>query len=323
MELLHLRLFVAVVDAGSITAASTVVRLAQPALSRRMQELERELGGALFARTARGVSLTPLGSAFLGHARDLLAAHGRFLDVARRDFAAPPLRVGSVDYGLPRYIHELALLRFADEYPQYRVLEVAQPMHRQPELVMRGELDLGFAAGGWEFPVTLQSTTLLHEPLRQVLLSATHPLARHHAIHLASLSGEQLLGDPVEQQPAFFGLVFRELRDAGWQRGRYAAVASHEEIHELVHQGRGFTIGPDSLARFLPRGTVVRPLDAANLAECPKLTALTYDWHAVWRADDVSPAAAARERLLALLAEARADVTAPDSAEATVMPFQR
>lgn len=69
MKLNHLRDVLAIAERGSVRAAARDLGLPQPALSRSIRELERELGVALFERTARGVTLTQSGALFLGRAR--------------------------------------------------------------------------------------------------------------------------------------------------------------------------------------------------------------------------------------------------------------
>ncbi len=70
MELRHLRYFIAVAEAGSVTvAAEKRLHTAQPSLSRQLRDVEREVGAPLFTRGARGVDLTDAGRAFLVHAR--------------------------------------------------------------------------------------------------------------------------------------------------------------------------------------------------------------------------------------------------------------
>ncbi len=70
MELRHLRYFVAVADAGSLTvAAEQKLHTSQPSLSRQIRDLEQEVGVQLIDRSPHGVELTPAGKAFLDHAR--------------------------------------------------------------------------------------------------------------------------------------------------------------------------------------------------------------------------------------------------------------
>ncbi|MCU0764384.1 MAG: LysR family transcriptional regulator [Hydrogenophaga sp.] len=73
MTLVQLRHFVVLADAGSFVQASSVLFLTQPALTRSIQALEEELGGALFDRLGRRIALTPLGQEVLGRARRLVA----------------------------------------------------------------------------------------------------------------------------------------------------------------------------------------------------------------------------------------------------------
>jgi len=64
MELRHLRYFVAVAEAGSLTVAARKLRTSQPSLSRQIRDLEDEVGAQLLTRRARGIELTPAGRAF-------------------------------------------------------------------------------------------------------------------------------------------------------------------------------------------------------------------------------------------------------------------
>src|SRR5271154_4983454 len=74
MELRHLRYFVAVAEAGSMSvAAERMLHTSQPSLSRQIRDLEDEVGAQLLTRSARGIELTPAGRAFLGHARSVLS----------------------------------------------------------------------------------------------------------------------------------------------------------------------------------------------------------------------------------------------------------
>src|SRR5713101_3498770 len=85
MELRHLRYFVAVAEAGSLTvAAEKKLHTAQPSLSRQIRDLENEVGVQLMTRNARGIELTAAGRAFLDHARFALIQVDAAGEAARR-----------------------------------------------------------------------------------------------------------------------------------------------------------------------------------------------------------------------------------------------
>src|SRR6201997_5147212 len=91
VELRHLRYFVAVSEAGSLTlAAAKSLHTAQPSLSRQIRALEYEVGAQLLTRSARGIELTAAGRAFLDHARMALAQTQAAVEAARR--AAQPAK---------------------------------------------------------------------------------------------------------------------------------------------------------------------------------------------------------------------------------------
>jgi LysR family hca operon transcriptional activator len=85
MELRHLRYFVAVAEAGSLTeAAEKKLHTAQPSLSRQIRDLENEVGAQLLMRHPRGIELTAAGKAFLDHARLALIQVDAAGEAARR-----------------------------------------------------------------------------------------------------------------------------------------------------------------------------------------------------------------------------------------------
>src|SRR3954453_7555754 len=96
LELRHLRYFVAVAEAGQISAAARRLHLAQPALSQAIHALEREVGVELLERHARGVRLTAAGLAFLRHATATIARAHAAVQAARQAGSPPEFLIGGV-----------------------------------------------------------------------------------------------------------------------------------------------------------------------------------------------------------------------------------
>src|SRR5689334_12770760 len=118
MELRHLRYFVAVADAGSVSRAARRLHVTQPALSRQIQDLERDFACRLFDRIGRRIVLTKDGDEILERTRRLLAdaealrERGRALGGGE----AGVLRVGAVPQFIEAALPEV-LTRYALRYP--------------------------------------------------------------------------------------------------------------------------------------------------------------------------------------------------------------
>src|ERR1700681_4506755 len=138
IELRHLRYFVAVAEAGSLTvAAQRKLFTSQPSLSRQIRDLEDQVGVELLTRSARGVELTPAGRAFLDHARLALAQVDAAREAARRaaqpekqTFALGFLTGEEMDW-LPE-----AMRILLDELPN---IEVTVSRRYSPDLAARSE----------------------------------------------------------------------------------------------------------------------------------------------------------------------------------------
>src|SRR5919197_2944725 len=122
MNLRQLRYVVATADHGTMTAAAQALYVAQPALSRAVRELERELGIELFARSGRGVVLTPAGEQIVRHARTALDAVDAIeeLSAARGNGRGAELRISATPALEPELTGRL-LPRFAHDQPAVRV----------------------------------------------------------------------------------------------------------------------------------------------------------------------------------------------------------
>jgi DNA-binding transcriptional LysR family regulator len=146
MELRHLRYFAAVGEEQHFGRASRRLRVAQPALSRQIQDLEEEIGFKLFERLPRGVKLNPAGKLFLEDARRILqevndaaaraarVAHGR----------SGTLRVGFTENASWRGVVPDSFRRFREQQPDAELQLYPEASLDQLEAIRSGRLDAGF-----------------------------------------------------------------------------------------------------------------------------------------------------------------------------------
>src|SRR5271154_5250911 len=177
MELRHLRYFVAVAEAGSMSvAAERMLHTSQPSLSRQIRDLEDEVGAQLLTRSARGIELTPAGRAFLGHARSVLSQVEAAGEAARR-VAHPGKPCFSMGFLTG---HELtwmpeALRLLRDELPTIDVMISSQYSPQLADAIVKGTVDAAFLRRERGVP-ELAFRTLVEEPL-VVILPSDHRLA--------------------------------------------------------------------------------------------------------------------------------------------------
>src|SRR6202011_5247820 len=145
MELRHLRYFVAVAEAGSLTVAARKLRTSQPSLSRQIRDLEGEVGAQLLTRRARGIELTPAGRAFLEHARTVLSQIETATEADRRAAhpAKPCFSMGFLTgHELTWMPEALRILR--DELPNIDVMISSQSSPRLADGLSKGKIDAAF-----------------------------------------------------------------------------------------------------------------------------------------------------------------------------------
>ena len=190
MELRHLRYFVAVAEAGSLTvAAEQKLRTSQPSLSRQIRNLEDEVGAQLLRRSARGIELTPAGRTFLDHARVVLSQVEAAGEAARRVAhpAKPCFAMGFLTgHELTWMPEALQILR--DELPNVDVMISSQYSPLLANALLKGTVDAAFLRRERGVP-DLAFRLLVKEPL-VVILPSNHRLAALKAISPRDLVGE-------------------------------------------------------------------------------------------------------------------------------------
>src|SRR5882757_2245940 len=194
MDLRHLRYFQAVAEELSYSRAAERLRIAQPALSRAVQEIEAELGGPVLDRNRRRVNLTPAGRVLLRETAILFERWEEAMRRVKRTTAGEEgeLRLGYIGPPTRPFLGRL-LAEFRRRYPRVSVVLEERTPERVWEMVARGRLAIGLTR-----PVLAQKTHGLHtmllreEPFHGVFLPG-HRLARQRTVSWRELADEPLV----------------------------------------------------------------------------------------------------------------------------------
>lgn len=193
LDLITLQLFVAVHEEGTLTRAAAREAIAVSAASKRLMELEEALGVALFARQAKGMTLTPAGETLLHHARQMLF-----------NIEKMGLELGEHTQGVRGYVRMLANLSaiiqflpedlrdFSECHPQVKVDLEERPSNGVVQGVLDGVADLGVCSSDTDVRGLL-SVLYRHDQL-VVLMRPDHPLADREALAFADTLDSDYVG---------------------------------------------------------------------------------------------------------------------------------
>ncbi|WP_459740795.1 LysR family transcriptional regulator [Streptomyces sp. E-15] len=240
-----LRAFLAVAQEGHFGHAASSVGVAQPALSRQVQQLERLLGVVLFERTPRGAELTAAGRLIVPYAERALAQNRRLVRAARSVAAgredAVVLTVSAPLPGPPGGLLAETLRSFRTAHPHVRVSVTGLDDHDETAALVGGRVD---AVLTWdEHPVEGCVSEALIEEHTSALVGREHPKARATQVTVSDLADDPLLF-PVRE------------RGHCWAQLQAAAQAAHVELNviptapsavtDLVAAGLGVSAVPAS-----------------------------------------------------------------------------
>jgi DNA-binding transcriptional LysR family regulator len=263
LDLRHLQTFQAVLREGSFRGAAQALALAQPTVTLHIQELETELGLALFDRRGRRRERTPAGELLAARALPILDALDSLARSAAelRDGRSGLLRIGSIEPAASRRLTPL-LARMSLRRPGLRVRLQVGGTGGVSRAVADGELDLGLCSAP---PVELG---LSFEPLfseeMALLVPRRHPLARARRLRARDLEGQPLL--LTEQGCAYRRTVEAALQQRGIRPQWALESGSTETLRAAVRHRLGLAILPRQAVSPAPPGTVVRQFDDLALA---------------------------------------------------------
>ena len=259
MELRHLRYFIAVADAGSLTvAAEQKLHTSQPSLSRQIRGLEQEVGVPLINRSAHGIELTPAGKAFLDHARTALLQAEAAKEAALRTahLAKPTFALGFLSGSEIGLLPEVTRI-LRDGFPGIEIRLSSDFSPALAKALTRNRLDAAFMRPE-EHMGDLAQTRVRTDPLIFVLPS-DHRLASQAAIAPQEIANETFLL-PSNTAPAVRRLVLDYFNRAG------VDLKPEHEVHNVVHavsmitSTRAIMLLPAYTKNYLPESVTTRPV---------------------------------------------------------------
>ena len=282
MELRHLRYFVAVGEEQHYGRAARRLHVAQPALSRQIQDLEEEIGFKLFDRLPRGVKISAAGKSFLEDAQRILQQVSEATTRAARVTRGlcGPLRVGFAESASWHGVVPDSFRQFRERQPDAELQLNPLSSLEQVEAVQSGRLDAGFV---FDFPRTDRELDQIRVASHNLLLAAPkgHPLTKLKKLLLRDMADTTFVWFPRRQSPAYYDRLMNACFRGGLKTPHIVQEALDQAtMLSLVTCRLGVAFVSDSIRWRCPEGVVLLPVTDLNLALPLSL---------VWRKDNISP----------------------------------
>ena len=258
----HLRIFIAVAEAGKMSLAAKSLYIAQPTVSQAMAEIEAEYGVRLFERLSKKLRITQQGQLLLTYARRIVSLFDE-MERDMRDAAVPSLlRVGATVTAGAGLLPQLAAQHEASQ-PQARIQAYVDNTQVVEQMLLRGELDLAIIEG------TISSPELTTEPVAEdeliLACGPGHPLAGQSCVRPEQLEGQAFI---LREQGSGVRARFEQyLSDRRIQIQTKWVCHSADAILSAAAAGQGLAVVSELLAEPWFRQGLLRrlPLSDARL----------------------------------------------------------
>lgn len=190
MTLRHIKIFVAVCQCGSVTAAAKKLYIAQPAASLAISELEEYYGVRLFDRIAKRLHITETGKQFLQYATHIVSLFDELDQRMRNWDNIGVLRIGTSvtigNYLLPDYVKD-----FQQSHPHIKLQVIIDNTEKIESYVLKNEIDFGLIEGIIRSPF-IESKGFMDDPL-VLICSPSHPWTKNMEIDISKLKDENFI----------------------------------------------------------------------------------------------------------------------------------
>jgi DNA-binding transcriptional LysR family regulator len=278
-----LRLFLVVLEEGSLRRAAERLHVAQPAITRQLKLLEHELGGRVLERTSAGVRPTNAGHAVAEKAKALLANYDSTLAELRRLVRGESerLRIGYIESAVQEYLGPaLAVLRRA--HPKLKVKMLDQTPGEIITALRRGEIDLALTGLGADLLSRDFYTRKLASVPSVVALPVNHRLAGEKQVSISQLKDETFVRASDDVAPGYTEKIIQFCRKFGKFRPHLVTVEREISVAEtltLCANEDAIMIQPVYLSHLKIPNVVMVPVADAGA---------TWDLFVVWQRGKVA-----------------------------------
>jgi len=262
-NLITLKMFLSVARMGSISQASEVENVAASAISKRISDLEDQIGTPLFYRQARGVELTPAGNELARHSSKLLQLVER-METQMSDFATGAkgsVRIAANTSAITQFLPE-DLASFVENYPDVRIDLSERTSDEILTAVRDGLADLGIFSGLVDEPemevITYRRDTLV------IVMGKDHAYRPDHPVKLAELAELDMVG--LQSGSSLQAFLEKRAAEQGLTLKTRVETLSFDGVRRMVEAGLGVAV--------LPFGAVEPYLESTQL----RMQEIDEDW---------------------------------------------
>jgi DNA-binding transcriptional LysR family regulator len=274
MELRHLKYFVAVAEELNFARAARRVHIAQPSLTKQIQQLEQELGFPLLYRTKKKVQLLDTGHVLLDEAQRLLRQAEKAIQSVQKTHTGQSGRlvIGFSPSAAPEVLPRI-LRKYHALYPNVVVdlVEITAP--KSAAVLLESTMSVALVRSpSFVNPELFYFETILRERF-VVALPDSHRLARQESIRIKTLANEPLIVPPLRPGWGYSDAIFQIFRDHEIEPRIAEEATQALAVITLVAGGFGIALAPASLSNLRVPGVIYRPIAGRS-----RTTELTMVW---------------------------------------------
>lgn len=279
----ELRLFLVVLEEGSLRRAADRLHISQSSITRRMQSLELDLGGQVLERTSAGVRPTDGGRALAKRAKTLIADYDSAMAEVRRlnRGESEQLRIGYIASAVQEYL-DPALAAVRRAYPKLKVKMLDQSPGEMIAALRQGKIDLALTLHGIDLLSRDFYTRKLATVKSLVALPVTHRLANEKRVSISQLKGETFVRGSDDEVPGYNQRLGQFCRKYGGFRPRLATIENATSLVEslaLAANEEAISIQPAFISHLKAPNVVMVPIADAGA---------TWDLFVVWQPGEIS-----------------------------------